>query len=76
MENKANFLKVRINVNSILKRDYEKKSNRTFGENKAKQSQFRIGRLMTDHSLSDEDSTVEVLSLECTIGHYGKIFAG
>jgi len=48
MENKANFLKVRINVNSILKRDYEKKSNRTFGENKAKQSQFRIGRQMTD----------------------------
>jgi len=45
----------------------------TFMQNKAKQSQLqtlpcKIG--------SSRVSTVEVISLECTIGHYGEIFAG
>jgi len=33
-------------------RDYEKKSYWTFGENKPKQSQYRIGRQMAEDSLS------------------------
>jgi hypothetical protein len=43
MQNKANLGKSQMNVNLIMTREYEKKSNRTFGENKPKQSQSRIG---------------------------------
>ncbi|OHB55264.1 MAG: hypothetical protein A2173_01320 [Planctomycetes bacterium RBG_13_44_8b] len=40
MQNKANLRKSQVNVNLIIARDYEKKSNRTLGENKPNQSQF------------------------------------
>jgi len=40
MQNKANFKNNRMDVNLIITRDYERKSNWTLGENKANQSQF------------------------------------
>ena len=47
MQNKANFQKVKLNVNKVLTRDYENIANCSLGENKAnskpnkaKQSQF------------------------------------
>jgi hypothetical protein len=40
MQNKANLRKSQVNVNLVITRDYEKKSNRTLGENKPNQSQF------------------------------------
>jgi len=39
---KPNFRKAKMNLNSYLTKDYENKSNWTFGENKPKQSQFPI----------------------------------
>jgi hypothetical protein len=40
MQNKANLRKSQVNVYLIITRVYEKKSNRTLGENKPNQSQF------------------------------------
>jgi hypothetical protein len=39
MQNKANFRKSQMDVNLSMTKYYEKKSNRTFGENKPNQSQ-------------------------------------
>ncbi len=36
MQNKANFRKSQMNVNKVLKRDYENNSNWTLGENEPK----------------------------------------
>ena len=47
MQNKANFQKSQMDINLIITRNYDKKSNRTFGENKAKQTQFRLVRMVT-----------------------------
>jgi len=40
MQNKANFRKSQMNVNTYNTSDYENKSDWTLGENKPKQSQF------------------------------------
>jgi len=40
LQNKANFRKSQMDVTLNITRDYEKKSNWTFGENKPNQSQF------------------------------------
>jgi len=45
MQNKPNFQKSQMDVTFIITKDYEKKSNRTFGKNKPKQSQFQTGCL-------------------------------
>jgi len=42
MQNKANLKKAEMFVSLIITRSYAKKTNRTFGENKPKQSQSRI----------------------------------
>jgi hypothetical protein len=39
LQNKANFRKSQIGIKLNMTRDYDKKSNRTFGENKPNQSQ-------------------------------------
>ena len=35
MQNEANFLDAQMNINKVLTRDYENKSNWTLGENEA-----------------------------------------
>ncbi len=42
MQNKPNFRKSQMNVNSLLTKDYENKSNWTLGENKPNQTQFHL----------------------------------
>jgi len=44
LQNKANFGKSQMDVKLIITRDYEKKMNRTFGENKPNQSQLPPAR--------------------------------
>jgi len=39
MQNKANFRKSQVNVNTFTQMDYEEKSNWTLGENEPNQSQ-------------------------------------
>ncbi len=39
--NKANFRKAQMNVNKVLTKDYENKSDWTLGENEPNQSQFK-----------------------------------
>ena len=41
MQNEPNFEKAQMNVNKVLIRDYENKSNWTLGENKPNQTQFK-----------------------------------
>jgi len=43
LQNKANFRKAQMNVNSFITTDYENISNWTLGENKPKQTQFARG---------------------------------
>jgi hypothetical protein len=56
LQNKANFQKSQLYVKLNKTKDYEKKSKWTFGENKPNQSQFSVGREMTeDRWQTDED---------------------
>ena len=49
LQNKANLQNTRMNVSSIITRDYEKSQKWTFGENKANQSQYKdISQKMAD----------------------------
>ena len=41
MQNKANLPDAQMNVNKVLTKHYENKSNWTLGENKPKQTQFQ-----------------------------------
>ncbi len=41
MQNKANFRKAQMNVNSFITKDYRKKDDFAVQKNKAKQSQFK-----------------------------------
>ena len=63
MQNKANLQNSQMDISLIIRRDYEKKSKRTLGENKAKQSQYRSETYekMTDDRLSDH---IEILGLK------------
>ena len=56
MQNKANLLDTQMNVSFIITRDYEKKTNRTFGENKPKQSQS-FDWIRQAHHKSAQDRT-------------------
>jgi len=40
LQNKANFQKSQMDIKLNISGDYEKKTNRTFGENKPNQTQF------------------------------------
>jgi pullulanase/glycogen debranching enzyme len=48
MQNKPNFQKDQMNVNTYNTTDYENKFNWTLGENKPNQSQFQTGRPLID----------------------------
>jgi hypothetical protein len=58
LQNKANLPKIQMDVNLIITRDYEKKSNRILGENKTNQSQSPPARnwgLKVDGTASNYD---------------------
>ncbi len=59
MQNKANFRKSQMDVNLIMTREYEKKSKRTLGENKAKQSQSAIGGQVSENRGLPASSGIE-----------------
>jgi len=64
MQNKANLRKSQVNVNLVITRDYEKKSNRTLGENKPNFSEDR--RQMTEdrcQRTDDRDLTCPIQPL-------------
>ena len=73
--------KPKMNVNSLITKDYRKNDAFAVQKNKPKQSQPVVSLSNLFQTLpckngSSRMSTVEVISLECTIGHYGKVFAG
>ena len=47
LQNKPNLLNARMNINKVLKRNYENQCSRTRTENKPKQTQFRRDYLKT-----------------------------
>jgi hypothetical protein len=80
MQNKANFKKSQMDVRLNISRNYEKKSDWTFGENKAK---VKIGKMnvsvaiMEDYDKNNKQPTTNVIktkpiSKSCPKGTRGK----
>ena len=64
--------KAKMSAKSLLTKDYENQPLWRLLENKPNQTQFQT---LPCKNGPPRANTVEVISLECTIGHYGKIFA-
>jgi len=69
MQNKPNFQKSQMNLNSLLTKDYENKSNWTLGESKPnskpikpnfKKAKMNINSIITKHYRKKDDFEVRI----------------